>query len=63
VQKRLDSVVQRRDQIKALVVQGKSLDGVKQAIGESTAVPAPGDRGPLFPSFTEVVYQELTAKK
>jgi cyclase len=62
VQKRLDSVIQRRDQIKALVAQGKSLDEVKQALGESTAAPVPGGRGPRFPSFTEVVYKELTTK-
>ena len=62
VQKRLDSVIQRRDQIKALVAQGKSLDEVKQALGESTAPPAPGGRGPRFPSFTETVYKELTTK-
>jgi cyclase len=61
IQQRLEAVKARRAQIQQLVAQGKSLDEVKQAVGE--APPAPGGRGPQFASFTEVVYQELTAKK
>lgn len=57
---RLADVKQRRAQIAALVSQGKSLDEIKQQLGEAAAQPANGGRGPRFPSFTEVVYNELT---
>ena len=60
--KRLADVTERRDKVAELVKQGKSLDEIKTAVGESTAPPAAGGRGPRFPSFTEVVYQELTKK-
>ena len=53
LQKRLADTSARRDQIKMMVAQGKSLDQIKLALGESGA---PG----RFPSFTEVVYGELT---
>lgn len=59
IEQRLATVKARRAQIQALVAQGKSLDEIKQELGE-TAAPAPGGRGPRFPSFTEVVYRELT---
>jgi hypothetical protein len=41
--------------------EGKSLDEIRQAVGDAPP-PAPGGRGPNFPSFTQVVYQELTKK-
>jgi cyclase len=59
VQKRLDLVTARREQIVKLVAQGKSLEEVKQALGETD--PAPG-AGPNFPSYTTVVYNELKKK-
>ena len=62
VQQRLDATKARRAQIQSLVAQGKSLDEIKQQLGEN-APPAPASgRGPRFASFTEVVYQELTKK-
>jgi glyoxylase-like metal-dependent hydrolase (beta-lactamase superfamily II) len=63
IEQRLDAVKARRAQIQALVAQGKSLDEIKQALGETAPAPAAGGRGPRFPSFTEVVYRELTAQK
>jgi cyclase len=60
LQMRLAKVEARREEIKKLVAQGKSLPEVKQALGESD--PAPGAAGPQFPSFTTVVYNELTKK-
>ena len=57
LQKLLAAVEERRAKIKELVSQGKSLAEVKQAFGETDA-PATGP-GLHFPSFTEVVYQEL----
>jgi glyoxylase-like metal-dependent hydrolase (beta-lactamase superfamily II) len=62
IQQRLASAKERRAEIQSLVAQGKTLDEIKQQLGES-APPAPvGARGLHFASFTEVVYQELTKK-
>ena len=60
VQQRLAKVQARHEEIKKLVAQGKSLDQVKQALGETDTPPAPG--APQFPSYTTVVYNELTKK-
>ncbi len=60
VQQRLAKVQARREEIKKLVAPGKSLDQVKQALGETDTPAAPG--APQFPSFTTVVYNELTKK-
>lgn len=60
VQARLAKVQARREEIKKLVAQGKSLDQVKQALGETDTPAAPG--APQFPSYTTVVYNELTKK-
>lgn len=59
VQNRLASAIKKRDQIAALVKQGKSLDDIRTAVGDPA--PAAGGRGGGFASFTEVVYRELTA--
>lgn len=59
VQNRLASAIKKRDQIVALVKQGKSLDDIRTAVGDPA--PAAGGRGGGFASFTEVVYRELTA--
>ncbi len=58
VQARLQRVEARREEIKKLVAQGKSLDEIKQAMGDQPPPP----NGPQFPSFTVVVYNELTKK-
>jgi len=60
LQKRLKEAVTRRAEIKKLVAQGKTLDQVKTALGESLAPPPKGGYHP--PTYTEVVYQELTKK-
>ena len=53
LQKSLKDLEERRTKIKELVAQGKSLDEIKIALGE-TGTPAPGPRS----NFTEVVYKE-----
>ena len=64
IQKRLADTDAKRSKIKELVAQGKSLDEIKAAVGD----PPPGQGraggrgGPNFPTFTEVVYKELTTK-
>jgi cyclase len=63
IQNRLAAVTAKREKIKELVAQGKSLDEIRAAVDPPPAQGKGGGRGPNFPSFTEVVYQELTAKK
>lgn len=63
VQKKLDFVQDRYNKIKAMVAQGKSLDEIKTSFGEPTTAPPPNPNGgPVFPTFTEVTYKELTKK-
>jgi glyoxylase-like metal-dependent hydrolase (beta-lactamase superfamily II) len=50
----------KRDKIKGLVAQGKSLEEIEAAVGDPTA--AQSGNGPAFASFTQVVYRELTKK-
>jgi glyoxylase-like metal-dependent hydrolase (beta-lactamase superfamily II) len=61
IQERLTRTEKKREQIKTLVAQGKSLDEIRVAVGDPPP-PAPGGRGPNFPTFTTVVYNELTKK-
>ena len=61
VEGRLASTTKKRQQIAALVKQGKSLEEIRTAVGDPA--PAAGGRGGGFASFTEVVYRELTASR
>lgn len=63
VEKRLTDAQAKRAKIKDLVAQGKSLDDIKKEVGDQPAAQGRGGRGPNFPTFTEVVYKELTEKK
>ena len=63
VQTRLTSATDKRAKIKELVAQGRSLEYIRMALGEPAPAAGGGGRGPNFPTFTAVVYQELTAKK
>ena len=56
----MTSIEEKQAKVKALVQQGKSLDEIKTAFGVAGA---PGQPAPRFPSFLEVIYQELTGKK
>ena len=60
IEKRLSDAEAKRAKIKDLVAQGKSLDEIKAAVGDRPL--APGQPGANFPTFTEVVYEELTKK-
>jgi glyoxylase-like metal-dependent hydrolase (beta-lactamase superfamily II) len=66
IQKRLVAAEEKRAAIEKLVAQGKTLDEVKAAVdppaAAPAAAPAAGGRGPGFPTYTQVVYQELTKK-
>jgi len=57
LQQRVANTAARREKIKELVAQGRSLQEIKKELGEP-APPAGG--GPGFPTFTDVVYKELS---
>src|SRR5438309_8636127 len=59
LQQRVTNTAARREKIKQLVAQGKSLPDIKKELGET----APPNGGGNFPSFTEVVYKELSKSK
>jgi glyoxylase-like metal-dependent hydrolase (beta-lactamase superfamily II) len=54
IQKRLADAIARRDQIKTMVAQGKSLDQIKAALGDNDKL--------NYKSWTQVCYEELTKK-
>ena len=63
VKKKLALIQDKWDKVKAMAAQGKSLDEVKTAMGESTAPPAPNAQGNLpAASLTEVMYNEIKKK-
>ena len=55
------SIVDKRDKVKALIAEGKSLDDIKQSFGVKDAPAQPGR--PRFPSLVEIIYLESTEKK
>ena len=57
VEAHLKHAEDKRAKIAAMVKQGKSLEEVKAAFGETAK---PGATPPRFPSFTETTYQELS---
>jgi glyoxylase-like metal-dependent hydrolase (beta-lactamase superfamily II) len=61
IQARLTAVQEKRNKISAMAKEGKSLDEIRQAVGDAPPA-AGGGRGPVFASFTQVVYQESTKK-
>jgi cyclase len=61
LQAHMATVVERREKVKAMVAQGKSLPEVLAALPDSESVPGqPGVAGPQGLSYTEVVYQEFS---
>jgi glyoxylase-like metal-dependent hydrolase (beta-lactamase superfamily II) len=60
IEKRLAETSAKREKIREMAAQGKSLDEIKAALDP----PAPAGRGggPNFAGFTEVVYRETAAK-
>jgi cyclase len=66
IQTRLADATAKRAKIKDLVAQGKSLDDIKAAVdpppAQGRGAGGGGRGGPAFPTFTEVVYRELTKK-
>jgi cyclase len=59
IQKRVKDTVAKRDKIKSLIAQGKSLDEIQQAVGDPAPAAGGGGRGgPAFASLSQIVYQE-----
>lgn len=61
VQQRLARVEARREQVKKMAAEGKSVEQIKQALGETGTTP--GYDVSQFPDFTTVVYTEFTKKR
>jgi cyclase len=61
IQKRVNDTVAKRDKIKGLIAQGKTLDEARKETGDPA--PAAGGRGGGFPPLTDIVYQESAGKK
>jgi len=55
----IKSIEEKQSRIKAMVTEGRTLEEVKKAFG----VADPPAGGMRFPSFVEVIYQELTEDK
>ncbi len=63
VKKKLAFISDKWDKIKAMSAQGKSLDEIKTAQGESTAPPVANAQGNMpAPTLTEVMYNEMKMK-
>jgi glyoxylase-like metal-dependent hydrolase (beta-lactamase superfamily II) len=63
VRKKLAFIQGKWDTVKTMVTQGKSLDDVKTAMGESTAPPVRNAQGNLpAASLTEILYKEVSKK-
>ncbi len=65
VRTKLAFIEDKWDKMKPMVAQGKSLDEIKTALGESTEPPKRNAPGTLPPPMvtTEVIYNEMTSKK
>jgi cyclase len=63
VKKKLAFIQDKWDKVKGMAAQGKSLDDVKTAMGESTAPPVANAQGNMpAPTLTEVIYMEVSKK-
>lgn len=61
--KKMALIQAKWDKVQAMVMQGKSLNEVKAALGESTAPPKANSQGNLpEPSLTEIMYNEIANK-
>ncbi len=56
-----NSVSDKREKVKAMVAEGKSLEEIKKAFGIQELPSKPG--GMRFPSLVEIIYLDLTEKK
>ena len=62
MQRRLAKEEKEETDVKQLVAQGKSLDEIHQALGETAPPRTPGPGGRGLPQFSDYVYQEQTKK-
>jgi len=57
LRKKVTAAEQTRTKIRQLVAQNMSLDDIKKALAEPPQPPGPG---PRFPTYAEVVFEELS---
>jgi cyclase len=63
VHKKLDFIQDKYNKIKTMAAQGKSLDEIKQSLGEPTGAAPPNANGtPAQATLTEVIYKEVSNK-
>ena len=55
------SIADKREKVKSMVAEGKSLEDIKKAFGIDEGAAQPGRM--RFMSFVEVIYLDLTEKK
>jgi len=58
LRQRMQETESKRDSVKQLIAQGKSLEEIRHALGDAETVPGPGGRGGV-PPLTEILYREL----
>jgi len=58
LRQRMQETERKRDSVKQLIAQGKSLEEIRHTLGDAETVPGPGGRGGV-PPLTEVLYREL----
>lgn len=58
----VETAVKERDQIKALIAKGETLQQIEDAVGDPGNI-YPAKLPPIFEPYAQVVYEELTAKK
>lgn len=61
LEKRLKATEDKRNEIKKLIAEGKTLPEIRKAVGDPEPPATPG-RGPAFGSLSDIVYQESTKK-
>jgi cyclase len=61
IETRLKNTEEKRNKIKAMLAQGKSVDEIRTAVGDPAPVTTPG-RGPAFGSLVDIVNQESMQK-
>ncbi|HUO21814.1 MAG TPA: MBL fold metallo-hydrolase [Caulobacteraceae bacterium] len=58
----VDTAVKERDEIKALIAKGETLQQIEEAVGDPGNI-EPAKLPPIFEPYSQIVYEQLTQKK